>query len=147
MKLHRLVAGLMLSMVFGLVPTLAHALTVTVQWYDANGQFVGQVFIEGTATINLDADSPVGGPKAYGPFTIARCSNCPGRARVFVSDGDIDRLILTDAHITNNSSANGTLKIFVDSGSLTVSGPQGLYPYAAELSGSFRLLRGAGGGL
>jgi hypothetical protein len=138
MKSQRLIASILLWLLVGLVPATANALEVTLQWFDANGTFIGSQSLTGAATVNLDSDAPVGGPRAYGPFTISKCSGCSGRARVFVSDSDIDRLILTDAQITNTSTtANFILKISVDSGELTVSGPSGQYPYAVELNGSF----------
>lgn len=138
MRSQRLIASIALWLLAGLVPTAAHALTVTLEWFDANGVFIGSETLTGAATVNLDSNAPVGGPRAYGPFTIAKCTGCAGRARVFVSDSDIDRLILTDAQITNTSfTANHILRISVDSGELTVSGPSGQYPYAVELNGSF----------
>jgi hypothetical protein len=100
--------------------------------------------LTGGAAVNLDADSPVGGPVNYGVFTIARCSGCAGRARAFVSVGSIDKLVLTDAQITNTSGTPQTLTITVFSGPLAVSGPAGDYPYAVELSGTFTAPLGAG---
>jgi len=101
----------------------------------------------GTTTVNLDSDTPVGtvqvgGSKTYFAgntpvFTIAKCSGCAGRARVFVSEGSIDRIVFTDAQITNISGTAATLRINASSGPLSVSGPAGDYPYATELSGSF----------
>lgn len=132
---YRIARWIFFSLAVGLVPTWAYALTVTVSWGFGEGESF--TFPEGAATINLDSDSPVGAPRAYGPFTIAKCPGCGGRARVFVSDGDIDRLILTDALIRNTGSTTATLRISIDSGNLSVSGPAGMYPYAVELSGSF----------
>lgn len=146
MKSRKLIASILLWLVAGLVSTAVHALEVRITLIDANGNTifdpatgepVFQTTLTGAATVNLDADSPVGGAKAYGPFTISKCANCPGRARVFVSDSDIDRLVLTDAQITNTSGATARLRIEMFSGELTVSGPAGDYPYAVELSGSF----------
>ncbi len=105
--------------------------------------------LTGGATVNLDSDTggPGGGPGgavSYGVFTIARCAGCSGRARVFVTEGSIDKLVLTDAVITNTSGTPQTLTITVDSGLLSVSGPAGDYPYAVELSGTFSAPLGAG---
>lgn len=114
-------------------------LCVTVSTINADGS-PSVTTLTGGSAINLDADSPlVGGAKSYGIFTIARCSGCSGRARVFISEGSIDKLVLTDAQITNTSTAfpSATLTIRAQSGMLTVSGPGGQYPYATELSGTF----------
>jgi hypothetical protein len=107
----------------------------------------------GAATVNLDSDTggPNGGPGGavrYGAFSIARCSGCAGRARVFVSEGSIDKLVLTDAVITNTTLgatvSPKALSITVTSGLLSVSGPAGQYPYATELSGTFSAPFGTG---
>jgi len=108
----------------------------------------------GGATINLDSDTGgpnggPGGPVKYGAFTIARCSGCAGRARIFVSEGSIDKLVLTDAVITNPTAVvpavpAKALSITVNSGSLSVSGPGGQYPFATELSGTFTAPFGSG---
>src|SRR5690348_14501489 len=100
--------------------------------------------LSGGATVNLDADSPVGGPKTYGLFTIAKCPGCSGRARVSISEGSIDKLVFTDTQITNTSTAPLTITILVSSGPLSVSGPGGIYPYAVELSGLYVAPLGTG---
>lgn len=110
-------------------------LCVIVSWTD--GTTSDYKVLSGAAAVNLDLDSPVGNPAPYGMFTISRCSGCTGRARVFVSIGSIDKLVLTDAQIRNIGGVPATLTITANSGQLGVSGPGGLYPYAVELSGSF----------
>lgn len=101
--------------------------------------------VTGTA-VNLDADVPAGGARRYlangvEVFQIARCAGCANRARVFVGTGSINRLVLTDAQITNTRTvptpATLTLRIVASSGDLPISGPGGEYPYATELSGTF----------
>ncbi len=117
MKLHRIVAPLTFLLLSALTSSAAHALTVDV--------FIGATKVDtltGGAAVNLDSDSPVGAARAYPPassglpavFTIARCQGCSGRARVFVSEGSIDKLVLTDAQITNVSgnTRNGPHSIF-----------------------------------
>jgi len=137
MKVHKLVRAIAILLLGTLASWAAHALNVTVTTFDSNGTQTSQTILSGAAAVNLDADSPVGNPVAYGPFFISRCSGCTGRARVFVSVGSIDKLVLTDAQIRNASGAPASMTIQVDSGQLGVSGPGGLYPYAVELSGSF----------
>jgi len=149
MKAQRILAAIPLFLSAVLVPIAAHALDVTlsVVGVDANGfPFEHPVTpqpVSGTAAVNLDADSPVGAPVIYTDpltnttFTIARCGGCAGRARVFIVDGTIDKLVMTDAQITNTSANVATLRIRASSGPLSVSGPSGTYPYATELSGSF----------
>ncbi len=144
MKLHRIVAPLTFLLLSALTSSAAHALTVDV--------FIGATKVDtltGGAAVNLDSDSPVGGARAYAlagvtVFTIARCQGCSGRARVFVSEGSIDKLVLTDAQITNVSGNTAQLRLVVSSGPLTVSGPAGSYPYAVELNGLFVAPLGAG---
>jgi len=155
MKLHRI--ALFAVLLGGTIASSAvHALDVTLYLVttDTSGNTTSSTpltpsLISGGAAVNLDADSPVGGAKTYSAngvpqFTIARCQGCAGRARVFVSEGSIDRLVLTDAQITNVSGAVATLRIDARSGSLTVSGPGGDYPYATELGGTFTAPLGAG---
>jgi len=147
MKLHTLaqsVAILLLGMLASLParallinPTCNTGVCVTITTFASDGTQTSQTFLSGAAAVNLDADSPIGGPVSYGPFTISRCSGCTGRARAFVSIGSIDKLVFTDAQIRNTSGAPASMTIEVDSGLLGVSGPGGLYPYAVELSGSF----------
>ena len=149
MKLHRA-----LALLFGVVASSAvYALDVSLSLVttDANGLRtvtpLTPALTSGTTTVNLDSDTPVGavqvgGPKTYSAngvpvFTIAKCSGCAGRARVFVSEGSIDRIVFTDAQITNISGTTATLRINASSGPLSVSGPAGDYPFATELSGSF----------
>jgi len=123
-------------------------LCVTISTVDANGTAfsVSAVPDSGSATVNLDSNTggPNGGPGGavnYGIFSIARCAGCAGRARVFVSEGSIDKLVFTDATITNNITGvtvpAKTLTITVNSGLLSVSGPAGDYPFATELTGTF----------
>lgn len=130
-------------------------LCVTISTVNADGTAfsVSAVPAPGGATINLDSDTGgpnggPGGPVKYGIFTIARCSGCACRARVFVSEGSIDKLVLTDAVITNTNLSTTlpakALTITVNSGSLSVSGPGGQYPYATELSGTFSAPFGTG---
>jgi len=137
MKLHRIVYWLA-AMLLGVVASQAGAFNVSVSTYDSNGNVISSTTLSGDSTVNLDADSPIGGPVVYGPFTIARCSGCSGRARVFISQGSINKLVLTDAQITNRAgSPSARMTISVDSGPLSVAGPAGSYPYAVELNGSF----------
>jgi len=118
-------------------PVCNTGLCVNITTFDSNGTVTSSKFLSGAAAVNLDADSPVGAPVTYGPFTISKCSGCSGRARVFVSVGSIDKVVLTDAQIRNAGTAPATMTIQVVSGQLGVSGPGGPYPYAIELSGSF----------
>src|SRR4051812_24180370 len=146
MKLHKLASSIAMLLFGTLASWSASALVidtggcagvaglcVTISTVNADGTPFTTT-LTGVAAVNLDSDSPVGGPKSYGAFTIARCSGCSGRARVFVSEGSIDKLVLTDAQITNTSTTNpsASLTIQVSSGLLTVSGPGGQYPYATE---------------
>ena len=129
-------------------------LCVTITSVDANNQPVSVSLVpDSGATINLDSNTggPGGGPGGavnYGVFSIARCAGCAGRARVFVSEGSIDRLVLTDTQITNTNTGATlppqALRITVNSGLLSVSGPAGDYPYATELSGTFTAPLGTG---
>jgi hypothetical protein len=118
-------------------------LTVTITTVNADGTGFSTT-LSGGATVNLDSDSPVGAAKSYGVFTIARCSGCAGRARVSISEGSIDKLVFTDAQITNMSSVPQTITVTVSSGPLSVSGPAGTYPYAVELSGLYVAPLGTG---
>lgn len=139
MKLQRIVCSLA-AVLLGVASLSAAALNVTINTYDGNGTITSSTPLSGGSTINLDADSPIGGPLQYGPFNIAKCSGCSGRARLYVSEGSIDKLVITDAQITLTSrSLTPTAKMIiqVDSGGLSVSGPAGNYPYAVELNGSF----------
>jgi hypothetical protein len=158
MKLHKLASSIAI-LLFGMLASWSAwalvidtggcaevtGLCVTISTVNADGTPFTTT-LTGVAAVNLDADSPVGGPKSYGVFTIARCAGCSGRARVFISEGSIDKLVLTDAQITNTSTSNpsAALTIRVSSGLLTVSGPGGQYPYATELSGTFSAPFGAG---
>jgi hypothetical protein len=122
-------------------------LCVTIHTVDANNQPVSVSLIpDSGATVNLDSDTggPNGGPGGavnYGIFSIARCAGCAGRARIFVSEGSIDKLVFTDATVTNNTTGvtlpAKALTVTVNSGLLSVSGPAGDYPYATELTGTF----------
>jgi hypothetical protein len=154
MKLFRIVVPIAMLLVSALASSAAHALDVDVFVVDTTTNIATRVdgpipTLSGGAAVNLDADSPVGSPKAYAVngvpvFNIARCQGCSGRARVFVSEGSIDKLVLTDAQITNVSSNTAQLRLAVSSGPLTVSGPGGSYPYAVELNGLFVAPLGAG---
>jgi hypothetical protein len=153
MKVHKLVRAIATVLLSTLASWTAQAatitgLTVTITTVNADGTPLS-VTLTGAATVSLDSDTggPLGGPGgavSYGVFTIAKCAGCSGRARVFVSEGSIDKLVLTDAVITNTSGTPQTLTITVDSGLLSVSGPPGDYPYAVELSGTFTAPLGAG---
>jgi hypothetical protein len=143
MKVHALGRSIAILLLGTLASWTAQAVNVTLTTVNADGTPFS-VTLTGGATVNLDADTPTGGPVSYGVFTIARCAGCSGRARVFVSEGSIDKLVLTDAQITNTSGTPQTLTITVDSGLLSVSGPAGDYPYAVELSGTFTAALGAG---
>ena len=122
-------------------------LCVTISTVNADGTaFSVSLTPQSGATINLDSDTggPNGGPGGavnYGVFSISRCAGCAGRARIFVVEGSIDKLVLTDATFTNTNTGATlppqTLTISVDSGLLSVSGPSGQYPYATELTGTF----------
>lgn len=163
MKLHTLgrsIAFLLVGMLaswaaLGQTPTCdSNSTTLCVTISDGNG--FSKTLFGSAGTINLDSDTggPLGGPGGavpYGVFSIARCSGCSGRARIFVSEGSIDKLVLTDAVImnTNTNTAVTTfppqiLSITVNSGTLSVSGPGGDYPYATELSGTFSAPLGTG---
>ena len=138
MSSQRLIASVMLWLIIGIVPMGAHALDVRLYLVpdDPNASPTLLAELTGAAAVNLDSNAPAGAARVYGGvFSIARCAGCAGRARVFVSDGDIDRLILTDALITNISSAPATLRIEIFSPEFTISGPEGLYPFVAEVSG------------
>src|SRR6266852_5269266 len=131
MKLFRIVVPIAMLLVSALASSAAHALDVDVFVVDTTTNIATRVdgpipTLSGGAAVNLDADSPVGGPKAYAVngvpvFNIARCQGCSGRARVFVSEGSIDKLVLTDAQITNVSGNTAQLRLAVSSGPLTVS--------------------------
>jgi hypothetical protein len=153
MKLHRLIAS-MAALVLGafLAPTAdADTLnTFSVRLFLVNTDGTQTELTTNpplqltTSAVNLDADLPAGGARRYFAngaevFQISKCQGCAGRARVFVSTGSINRLVLTDAQITNtqNPAATLTLRVVASSGDLPISGPGGQYPYAAELSGTF----------
>jgi hypothetical protein len=75
-----------------------------------------------------------------GKFSIARCGGigCSGgRARVTVSDGAVDTLVLTDAVIKNIGGTDATLNITMNSDAYTSAGEPGPRAYAVEISGSF----------
>jgi len=168
MKLHTLARSLAILLLGMLASLPARALVidtsgcvevtglcVTISTVDANGKGVSVSLTpqNGGATVNLDSDTggPNGGPGGavnYGVFSIARCSGCLGRARIFVTEGSIDKLVFTDATITNTTTGvtlpPQTLNVTVSSGLLSVSGPAGDYPYATELTGTFSAPFGTG---
>src|SRR6267142_7051223 len=129
-------------------------LCVTISTLNADGTaFSVSLTPQSGDTINLDSDTggPNGGPGgavSYGVFSIGRCSGCAGRARIFVVEGSIDKLVLTDATVTNTNTgatlAPQTLTVTVNSGLLSVAGAPGDYPYATELTGTFSAPFGAG---
>lgn len=141
MKVHKLAGSIAVSL-FGMLAAWAvqaqttTGLVVTISTVNADGTpFTRQ--LTGAAAINLDADSPVGAPVSYGVFNIQRCAGCAGRARVFVQEGTVSKLVLTDAQITN-TGAQGTQALNISiSSPLSTSGPAGDYPFAAETSGTF----------
>jgi len=140
MKLHRSIASLTALLLAVIASPPAGALDVYITTYDSGGvQTSFTPLSSGTSsTVNLDLDS--GAPKGYGPFLIGRCSTCTARPRIYVLEGSIDKLVLTDAQILNRNTASTSfarMVISVDSGALGVSGPAGDYPYAVELNGSF----------
>jgi len=142
MKFHRIIASLAALLLAAIASPPASALDVFVNTYDSLGTLTSSTFLtSGTSsTVNLDSDT--GAAKVYGPFVIGKCSTCTGRPRVYVLEGSVDKLVLTDAQILNRTGAPGSspfarMVIQVDSGALGVSGPAGDYPYAVELNGSF----------
>ena len=149
--------GVVVSMVLGIgltiLPAAAHALRVVIGTNGTSQQFF--LNTEGS-TLNLDcpgeggdtsgcASTALGSPKTYtfnngAVFTIAKCAGAGcsgGRARVFVSDGAVDTLVLTDAVIRNAGTVDATLTLRIDSDPYTTAGEPGPRAYAAELSGSF----------
>ena len=153
MKSFGIVASMVLGVLLTLLPGAAHALRVVIGLEGTEQQIV--LNTEGP-TLNLDcpneggdttgcASTTLGSPRTYAfdngvVFTIARCSGvgCTGgRARVFVSDGAVDTLVLTDAVIRNAGPTDATLTLRIDSGAYTAAGEPGPRAYAAELSGSF----------
>ena len=160
--------GIVVSIVLGaaltISPAAAHALEITLGAVGSS-----QTFTLSTSTgsaLNIDcpraagdtdtstcASNVLGSPRTYNfgldalgnniVFTIQRCTGtaCGGRARVLVSDGAIDTLVLTDAVIRNASPAGtppATLTLHIDSGPYTTAGEAGPRAYATELSGSFQ---------
>lgn len=149
MKVQRIVASLAVLLLSAVASPTVKALDVTLFQVttDSTGTetetpLTPALSSNGTSTVNLDSDAPVGGPKTYfngtSPvFSIQKCSGCTGRARIFVSEGSIDKLVFTDAQIINRAGQVAKLRIRVGSGLLSVSGVAGYYPYAVELNGSF----------
>src|SRR6266850_7459182 len=100
MKLHKLTGSIAILLFGMLVSWAAQALTVRITPVDGSNQPTGDTITltSEAAVVNLDLDSPVGGARQYGPsIAIARCQGCAGRARVFVQEGTISKLVLTDA--------------------------------------------------
>ena len=154
MKLHRIVASLGALLLTAMASPTVNALDVRLYLVnkDSSGNITGFTQLSPSlpssdAAVNLDSDSPVGAAKTYGilnndgtttpVITIAKCSGCAGRARVFVSEGSVDKLVMTDALITNVNGATATVRVDVSWTSANQSGPGGDYPYATELSGTF----------
>lgn len=149
MKVHTIVRSIVILLLGTLASWAAHASNITVTLYLVDNSTTPATVTQignpltGAGVVNLDADP--GQPVAtYGPFTITRCLGCAGRARIFVSEGSIDKFVFTDAQITNTSGGPASLQIVASSGLLSVSGPAGDYPYAVELSGTFTAPLGAG---
>jgi len=149
MKLHQLGSSVAILLLGMMVSSAAQSqetqgLRVRIQAPDgAGGTFSTTVpAVNGVAFL----DTATGGPVNYGVFTISRCQGCAGRARVFVNtQGSVNKLVLTDAQITNTSAAGSpaTLTAFISSGPIGGLLPEGTYPYATELSGFFLLTPGA----
>jgi hypothetical protein len=152
MRLQRDIASVLAFLLMVLVPIASHALVVRINAGDTN-EYVLQT--EGP-TVNLDCpvepadpvacpSTTLGAARVYDfgngvKFSIARCGGigCSGgRARVTVSDGAVDTLVLTDAVIKNIGTQNATLNITMESGAYTIAGEPGPRAYAAEISGSF----------
>ena len=154
MKARGVVVSIVLGIGLTILPAAAHALRVVIGSTGSSAQFF--LNTEGS-TLNLDcpgaggdnsgcASTALGSPKTYDfgggiVFTIARCTGAGcaagGRARVFVSDGAVDTLVLTDAVIRNVGTVDATLTLRIDSDLYTTAGEAGPRAYAAELSGSF----------
>jgi hypothetical protein len=145
MKSQRLIASTLLLLLIGIAPMAAHAVCVRLNWTNVDGSagfaYLPQDCLSSeapfTGTVFLDSSNPVGAPATYGPFRIEKCPACLGRPRIEAIEGDIARLVLTDARIINTVGGVATRTLFIEAFHQfpNASGPGGTYPYIAETSG------------
>src|SRR4051794_9258374 len=104
MKLHRIIPALG-ALLLAAIASPASALDVYITTYDNGGNQTSFTPLSGGTSSSVNLDTDTGAARSYGPFRIAKCSTCTGRPRVYVLEGSVDKLVLTDAQITNTTGA------------------------------------------